>query len=212
MGKCEDLSGHKFGRLIPIKRVENKGNYAMWLCQCDCGNTMVTRATSLKNGHTQSCGCLHKERLRCANQKHGLYQHRIYSIYTHMIGRCYNKSEAGYESYGGRGVSVCDEWKNDFSEFAKWAFAHGYGDELTLDRIDVNGNYCPENCRWATYKEQANNTRKNHIIQYHGETFTMREFCDKYHFSYSLLNSRLFRGWDLEKAIETPRMENYCRQ
>ena len=206
---AEDLTGRKFGRLTVLRRVENKGAYVMWECQCDCGNVIVARASNLKNGHTKSCGCYHKDAVSKANTTHGLSDSRVYRIYQHMIGRCTNPKEAGYEFYGGRGIKVCQGWLDSFEEFAEWAFKNGYADNLSIDRIDVNGNYCPENCRWATNKEQANNQRRNRILEYKGEELTMSEMADKYNVPYNLLDSRIFRGWSVAEAIETPRKENY---
>lgn len=212
MAKFQDLTGMRFGRLRVIKRDVNKGNYAMWRCVCDCGNQIVVRTSSLKNGHTQSCGCYHKDIASGSNTKHGLYKHRLYRIYQHMISRCTNCKENGYKNYGGRGIKVCDEWLKDFQSFAKWSMLNGYSDGLTLDRIDVNSDYSPLNCRWCTPKVQANNTRKNRILEYRGERHTMSEWSDILQMPYNLINSRIFRGWSVEKALTTPLNKSYQRQ
>ena len=136
--------------------------------------------------------------------KHGLHGTRIYNIFNGMKGRCYCKEHFAYESYGGRGITVCDEWRNSFQAFYDWAMSNGYRDDLTLDRINNDGNYEPLNCRWITMKEQCSNRRNNHLLTYKGETKTLTEWAELYGKSYVALFMRLKRGWSIEKAIETP--------
>lgn len=160
MRKIIDITGNKYNMLTVLRydhSSDDKGR-SYWLCKCDCGNEKVILSDSLKNGNTKSCGCLKKQN----NQTNGLWNTRIYNIWRNMKGRCYNpKSYKNYKHYGGRGIKVCDEWLNDFKSFYNWSITHGYRDDLTIDRIDVNGNYEPSNCRWITMQEQNRNKRSN---------------------------------------------------
>lgn len=183
--------------------------YDMWLCECSCEehNRVIIRGESARSGHTLSCGCLNKERVSVACTKrvttHGESKTRLFTIWQGMHKRCENKNADNYYLYGARGICVCDEW-SEYIPFATWARENGYTDNLSIERKDVNGNYEPSNCTWVTRKAQQNNKRNNHYITYNNETHTISEWAEIANMSYGTFNSRIQRGWDISRAINTP--------
>jgi len=199
----DDLTGCKFGRLLVLSFLHtDKYNNKCYLCKCDCGREKVVRGVSMKNGLTNSCGCLLKDKVT----KHGKYKSCLYTIFNNMNSRCNNKNNLAYKNYGGRGIKClwksCDDFEKDMHEsYLEHVKQHGEK-QTTLDRIDVNKNYSKENCRWATYKEQANNKRNNINIVYKEEDMTLMEYSEKIGINYSTLNSRINKlKWSLDKAI-----------
>lgn len=196
--KLNDLSGKRFGHLVVIKRVEEKGYPVFWLCKCDCGNTKAIAGKHLLDGSTSSCGCMHYK------YGHGKTETRLYHIWRTMKARCFDKNSCKYSRYGGRGITMSEEWKNSFMAFHDWAVSNGYNEELSIDRMDNNKGYFPDNCRWATAEEQANNTSTNVIINHKGATGTLSQMARNYGLKPSVVSKRIKRGWSVQRALETP--------
>lgn len=200
MGVFNDMTGLRFGRLTVLERAPNKTTGAkpkvMWRCQCDCGNETVVTGYALKGGTTVSCGC--------KKRKHGhSHKERLYETWKNMRRRCNDPTNKRYEQYGGRGIKVCPEW-NDYAVFREWAMSHGYTDDLTIDRINVDKGYSPDNCRWAGARVQANNTTRNKYITFKGKTLTISQWADELGLPYGVINHRIQRGWDMERISSTP--------
>jgi hypothetical protein len=179
MSPLRNLIGQKYGKLTVIKRVENHisksgAKRSQWLCQCDCGKEIVVAGTNLTSGHTKSCGCIRVER---QFKTHGLRHTKLYNVWNTMKQRCNNPNVKCYERYGGRGIKICNEWYT-FEPFYKWALTTGYKEGLSIDRIDNNGNYEPNNCRWIDAKAQANNRRSSRFVTHNGETHTIAEWSN----------------------------------
>ena len=176
-----DLTGQKFGKLTVIKRDFSRKKRAYWICQCECGNTTTVASCDLRSGHTQSCGC---KCFESHNAKHKMKHTRIYNIWCWMRKRCNNQKEKCYKYYGGEGKTVCHEW-DEFLPFYQWAIENGYNDKLSIDRIDINKGYSPDNCRWATPTEQ-NRNRRNTVMIKNGDKFeSLPKLCEELNFSYT---------------------------
>lgn len=186
--RIKDITGEKFGRLEVISLTPKRHNRcAIWLCRCDCGNMVEAQGSYLRNGDTQSCGCLHdemaSERLKTSMKTHGGYYDRLHHIWSDMLTRCGNPRSKAYPHYGGRGISVCKEWAASYQTFKDWAYSNGYEDnapygECTIDRIDVNGDYSPKNCRFVPMKEQGRNMTTNRNITIGGDTRCISEWAN----------------------------------
>lgn len=194
MGKFEDLTGKTFNRLTVIKRAEIEKKEVYYLCKCTCGNEKIIRGKDLKYNKIKSCGCLKKEKTTERNTKHGLRHTRIYRIWLLMKNRCLNSKYYLFKNYGGRGITVCNEWKNDFVKFYDWSMANGYKEDLSIDRINVNGNYEPSNCRWTTKLQQQRNTTRLRKITYKNETHCISEWADILGLEYNTLYYRFRRN------------------
>lgn len=204
-GVIKDITGRRFGRLTVIG-IAGRDNHrqVIWRCRCDCGKEANVRGYSLRSGNTQSCGCLADERRAETHRKHGGTHTRLYRIWGGMKARCFSPNEPCYPYYGGRGIKVCDEWLS-FETFQTWAISHGYRDDLTIDRINVNGHYEPSNCRWATLKVQQNNKRSNRVIEFNGESRTLQEWAEAIGINHSTLIERIERWGSVEEALTIPR-------
>lgn len=210
MSKRVDLTGKRFGRLVAVEFLEVRKGNSVWKCKCDCGNESEVCYSNLVRGNTRSCGCIFNEKF----EMHGLKDTRLYRVWANIKARCYYKKDVDYPDYGGRGIIMCEEWKNGFQTFYDWAMANGYDEnaekwQCTIERIDVNGNYEPSNCKWATIKEQANNKTNSFNITYKGETKTLAQWAEDLDLPYKTLYARIHcRHWDIEEAFERPIANN----
>lgn len=207
--KTTNIVGKRYGQLTVLREVPTtpsikKAQGQQFECRCDCGNTIIIGRYRLLN--RKSCGCLSKSGTR---KTHGLANTRLYRVWTGMKTRCYNSKFPSYKDYGGKGIDICDEWRNDFMSFYNWAYTNGYDDKAeygmcTIDRIDNGKGYSPDNCRWVSNRTQANNKTNNRLISYKGERYNMTQLANKYDIPLDILSHRLKCGWEIEKAIEMP--------
>ena len=214
----EKWIGQKFNRLtvIAFEKVKRK-NYSgtRWIVRCDCGTLKSVEPKRVISGHTMSCGCLKAENTIEFNKrtkvKHGGRQDRLYTIWHNMKQRCYGITYKDYPQWGGRGICVCDEWKDDYAAFREWALSNGYAQGLSLDRIDVDGNYSPQNCRWADWSTQAKNRTNSHNYVINGEKKNLVDLADEYGIKYGTLYQRVhLYKWPIEKALGVPVRNNYA--
>lgn len=202
MGKL-NLKGKQFGRLTVISAGDRINGRSTWLCVCACGNTKLIKTHELRSGDTRSCGCLVHENKSLMT--HGDSRSPEYKSWTAMKDRCYGVNHSSYKNYHDRGITVCDRWLHSYENFLA-DMGRKPSKNMSLDRIDNNGNYTPENCRWATIKQQNNNSRNNRFIDYKGETKTLKQWSEIYNLSAKVVKDRLdVLGWSFEKAILTPK-------
>lgn len=213
----KDLTGQRFGKLVAIEPIgQDKYKNVIWRCKCDCGRTHDVVSRALVNGHTKSCGCAGRGKFRNKfSEKHGGSKERLYRVWGCMLNRCYDPNRSEYQNYGGRGIGVCDEWRNSYAAFRSWAYGNGYdesksGKECSLDRIDTDSDYMPSNCRWVSMAEQAWNKRDTVWINYRGRQITYGEAEKIGGIAACTIRGRLERGWTAERAIEQPVRKFKC--
>lgn len=195
----QDLTGKKFNNLTVLGFSHRKEEKYFWKCKCDCGKETIVESYRLRKGLTKSCGCLRVT----SNTKHGTWDSKLYRIYYGMLARCYKPQDKYFKSYGGKGITVCKEWKENYINFKNWAMANNYKEGLSIDRIDSNKNYEPLNCRWVTLKEQGRNKKNVKLILYKGKEYYISDLAEMFNINRSTLYNRLKTGWDIEKALTT---------
>lgn len=193
--------GKKYNHLTALyyNGVSDKG-FQTWVCECDCADKtrVVVKAADLSGNHRKSCGCM---KGKGYNTRHNMSKTRIYNIYHKMISRCHNPNEKEYKNYGARGITVCEQWRNDFNSFVEWSMDNGYKSDLSIDRVDNEKGYSPDNCRWATFKQQENNRRNNHFLTFRNERHTLSEWGDITGIGQDNIYARLKLGWSVERTL-----------
>jgi hypothetical protein len=207
MSARRDITGQKFNKLTAVKYVEsNKEGKSIWLFKCDCGEEVARISKNVIRGGTKSCGCL---KLKGSKLRHGHSRQaetsQVYNAWLSIKARCYNPSRARYEHYGGRGITVCDRWLESFENFLE-DMGECPSPDHSIDRIDVNGNYCPENCKWATKEEQANNKTSTIRLLYNNEVYSMTQLCRHLNLPYNSVHWKYYRGDNIEDIIPGARL------
>lgn len=205
MSRLIDITGKRFNHLVVVKRVEGVDiKSPTWECLCDCGNTTMVRGSNLKSGAVKSCGCL-REMKNKSRTTHGMSNTRLYREWASIKRRCYTVSDKSYQDYGARGIRMCEEWKSSFESFMEWALNNGYDDSLTIERVNVDEGYSPDNCTWIPWEQQQGNRRNCYAFEYNGEIKNLAEWCRELNLPYSLIHNRITKlGWSFEKAIKEP--------
>ncbi len=202
--KKDIIIGCRYGKLTVIKEVGvNKYGKKLWECECDCGNKVIHSSSELNYGRVKSCGCLKHESGEM-RKKYNARDRKLYFRWSNIKGRCYNPNDPAYNNYGGRGIKMCPEWEMDFFAFRDWSIENGYNELLSIDRIDNNKGYSPDNCRWTDHKTQSNNRRSNHYITINGVTKTMKQWSEEYGIAYHQVQKRIASGWSEQDAIQKP--------
>ena len=211
MSGFKDIAKQRYGKLVAISLdkiiVVSGKRRTYWNCLCDCGNKVSVLRDTLISGKANSCGCIRQKRFSIGSKRHGLSESRLYKIYHGMMKRCYTPSTKCYKNYGGRGITVCNDWleNNGFMKFYNWSMMNGYNEKLTLDRSDNDKPYSPDNCRWSSVKQQNRNRRSNHNLTFKGETKPLCEWSDMLGIKYKVLQSRVnYYGWSAEEALTIP--------
>lgn len=201
MSKRLNLIGKRFGKLTVTEYIGTKNQRTMWGCVCDCGSYKIVQGKLLNNGKVKSCGCLH-------STVNNLHEHRLYRILHSMKQRCYNVKHEAYPRYGGRGITICDKWLNDFMAFYNWSMENGYQDNLSIDRIDNDKGYSPSNCRFVDKETQQRNRRSNLYYTVNNDTHCLKEWCEILNLNYPKIYNRIRKyGWSIEKALELEKGE-----
>lgn len=202
MSRFIDITGKKYNKLTVLSFYDIKDNKSRWLCQCECGNKKILFGKDIKNGNTKSCGCLlHQKKYNKETEKK---IKRLQHIYAQMKQRCYKENNHIYKYYGGRGIIIFKEWLENSQNFYNWALQNGYNNDLTIERINVNGNYEPSNCKWITKIQQGYNKTNSKLYTISNETKCLSEWCKIYNINYFLVRRRLILGWDIEDALTKP--------
>lgn len=200
MPKRLDLTGERYGYLVALEWIDYVPSSSRWRCICDCGNTTIVRANSLRIGRTQSCGCLHKELLSERSTIHGMSQTLIYKTWLNLKTRCLNSNSPNFVNYGGRGITICQRWQDSFEYFFADMDSRPSPNH-TIERINNDGPYSPDNCTWALPYQQARNMRTNRRITFEGETKCLADWAKEYNLLYTTLLYRIKAGWPIEKAL-----------
>ena len=195
-----DLTNQKFGKLTVLEYSHTKNEKKYWKCQCDCGNIVFVCTCNLRNGHSKSCGCENSGRFK---KTHGKRQTRLYRIWAGIKRRCLTDTNVS-KWYKDKGITICNEWRDNFECFYNWAINNGYNDNLTIDRINPNMDYYPENCRWIPLAEQAKNTTQNNLITYNGKTMILADWARTFNIKRATISARLERGWTIDEALTKP--------
>ena len=208
---CEKMTTMKFGKLTPVKCIGIVNGRTTWECLCDCGNTVNVIQKHLSSGNTKSCGCIQRDSVSVARRTHGKSKSRLYILYRGIKERCKNPKSKIYKWYGAKGIGICKEWDEDFLKFEKWMLDNGYDESLprgeqTIDRIDTNGDYCPDNCRLITISKQQRNKENNVFYEFNGEKHLLSEWSEILGIDYLILKSRVGDyGWTIKEALENPK-------
>lgn len=196
-----NLVGHRYGRLTVLRYSHTLKEASWWVCVCDCGNEKTIRSNSLRTNNTTSCGCLHKEKLVENSTKHGFSKERLYRTWIDIKSRCFSPNTGYYSEYGGRGITMCAEWREDFVAFREWAMSNGYRDDLTIERLDVDGGYAPHNCTWIPMSSQSINRRATRFVDFRDLTMTAIEFSKAFQINHHAVLRGINRGWTADRII-----------